>query len=115
LAGTNDVLKGAKPSGVSAFSAMQLLVERAQSRFGPVLSDRGDCYRQWLTMALEIERQFGQPERIFASMGANRRWTFQSFKNADIQGSVEILIEDGSQAPKTNLGKRAAMEQLNNL
>jgi hypothetical protein len=115
LAGTNDVLKGAKPSGVSAFSAMQLLVERAQSRFGPVLSDRGDCYRQWLGMALEIERCYGQDERIFASMGANRRWTFQTFKNADIQGSVEILIEDGSQAPKTNLGKRAAMEQLNNL
>lgn len=115
LAGTQDVLKGARPAGVSAFSAMQLLVERAQSRFGPILAERGEVYRQWFAMALEIERQFGPEERTWAAMGANRRWTFQRFKNADIQGQVKVLIEDGSQAPKTNLGKRAAVEQLRQL
>lgn len=115
LAGTQDVLKGARPAGVTAFSAMQLLVERAQSRFGPVLNERGEAYRQWFQLALEIERQFGPMERIWAAMGANRRWTFETFKNADIQGEIRVLIEDGSQAPKTNLGKRAAVEGLNNL
>lgn len=115
LAGTQDVLKGAKPAGVSAFSAMQLLVERAQSRFGPVLAERGEAYRKWFALALEIERQYGPDERTYAAMGANRRWTFSKFKNADIQGSVKVLIEDGSQAPKTNLGKRAAVEQLRQL
>lgn len=115
LAGTQDVLKGAKPAGVSAFSAMQLLVERAQSRFGPILAERGEVYRRWFGMALEIERQLGPEERTWAAMGANRRWTFQRFKNADIQGQVKVLIEDGSQAPKTNLGKRAAVEQLRQL
>ncbi len=115
LAGTQDVLKGAKPAGVSAFSAMQLLVERAQSRFGPILAERGEVYRKWFGMALEIERQLGPEERTWAAMGANRRWTFQRFKNADIQGQVKVLIEDGSQAPKTNLGKRAAVEQLRQL
>jgi hypothetical protein len=33
MAGTYDVLKGQKPTGVEAFSALQLLVERSQSRF----------------------------------------------------------------------------------
>jgi len=115
LVGTQDVLKGAKPAGVEAFSAMQLLVERAQSRFGPVLSERGEAYRAWYALALEIERQFGPMERVWATMGPNRRWAFQSFRNTDVQGSVRILMEDGSQAPKTNLGKRAAIEGLNNL
>lgn len=115
LAGTQDVLKGQKPRGVSAFSAMQLLVERAQSRFGPVLGERGKVYRGWFGLALEIERQFGPQERQWAAMGSNRRWAFELFKNAELQGAIRVLIEDGSQAPKTNLGKRAAIEQLNNL
>lgn len=113
--GTQDVLKGTKPGGVSAFSAMQFLAERAQSRFNPFLAERGRAYGTWFQMALEIERAWGPDDRVVAAMGANRRWTFASFKNADIQGSVKILVEDGSQAPKTNLGKRAALEQLNNL
>lgn len=115
LTGTSDVLKGTKPAGVDAFSAMQLLVERAQSRFGPVLSERGDVYRQWFQLALEIERQFGPQERTWSAMGPNRQWAFKYFKNADIQGAVKVLMEDGSQAPKTNLGKRAAIEGLNNI
>jgi hypothetical protein len=115
LAGTQDVLKGTKPAGISAFSAMQLLVERAQSRFGPVLNERGKMYSAWFQLALEIERQFGPQERTWAAMGINRRWAFKTFANADLQGTVQIIVEDGSQSPKTNLGKRAAIEQLNNL
>lgn len=115
LAGTNDVLKGEKPAGVEAFSAMQLLVERAQSRFGPVLNERGELYRSWFQLALELERQYGPVERVWSAMGPNRQWAFKYFKNADIQGAIKVLMEDGSQAPKTNLGKRAAIEGLNQL
>lgn len=113
--GTFDMLRGAKPGGVSAFSAMQLLVERGQARFATVFSARGQTYRTWLSLALELERQFGPTKRTFAVMSPNRGWTFQHFMNADLQGAVEIIVEDGSQAPKTNLGKRAAIEQAKNL
>lgn len=113
--GTFDMLRGAKPGGVSAFSAMQLLVERGQARFATVFSGRGITYRTWLSIAIELERQFGPTKRTFAVMSPNRGWTFQHFMNADLQGAVEIIVEDGSQAPKTNLGKRAAIEQAKNL
>jgi hypothetical protein len=113
--GTSDVLKGTKPAGIEAFSAMQLLVERAQSRFGPVLAARGEAYRQWYTMALELEREHGPIERTWAALGANRKWTFENFKNANLWGSITVIVEDGSQAPKTNLGDRAAIEHLNQL
>ena len=115
LLGTNDVLKGSKPAGVEAFSAMQLLVERGQARFGPVLAARGDAYRQLFTMGLELERQYGPIERTWAALGANRKWTFETFKNANLWGAINVLIEDGSSAPKTNLGSRAAIEHLNQL
>jgi hypothetical protein len=112
MAGTYDIIKGAKPSGVEAFSALQLLVERSQSRFAIPLQERGDAYKMWYAIALELERQFGPDERTWHTLGPNQTWTYEQFKRANLNGSIEILIEDGSQMPKTSLGKRASIEQL---
>ena len=114
LTGTHDVIKGAKPTGVEAFSALQLLVEKSQSRFAHPLKNRGEGYRAWYAIALEMEREYGPLERIDTVLGPNGRWTFNHFKNADLQGAVQIIVEDGSTTPKTNLGQRAAVEQLRN-
>jgi hypothetical protein len=115
LMGTSDILKGQRPPNIEAFSALQLLVERSQSRFGPALGERGKLYRGWYTLALELEREFGPAERIYAVLGPNQSWTFENFQKADLSGEIQVLIEDGSQTPKTSLGKRAAIEQLNQL
>jgi len=114
-AGTYDVVKGAKPTGVEAFSALQLLVERSQSRFTPVFKSRGEAYRQWFELALELERGYGPTERLRAVMGPNRSWTMQTFQQADLDGSITVVVEDGSTTPKTALGRRAAMEHANQL
>jgi hypothetical protein len=112
LAGTYDVIKGAKPVGVEAFSALQLLVERSQSRFAIPLANRGESYRQWFAMALELERAYGPDERTWAVLGPNEQWTRMQFRRAHLQGAIDILLEDGSQLPKTSLGMRASIEQL---
>lgn len=115
LAATSDIMKGQKPAGVEAFSALQLLVERSQSRFGGALAERGEGYCAWYTLALELERLYGPEKRTLSILGPNRNWSFRHFKNAQLHGAVEIIVEDGTQVPKTNLGKRAAVEQANNL
>lgn len=113
--GTYDVLKGTKPSGVEAFSALQLLVERQQSRFTTVFNSRGEAYRKWMSIALELERAFGPTERVINVARPNRGFSFRHFENASLQGAVDIHVEDGSQIPKTSLGRRASIEQANNL
>lgn len=115
LSGAFDIIKGQKPQGVEAFSALQLLVERSQSRFGGVFQSRGEMYRRWYGVALEMERQFGPQQRTWAITGPNRGYTFKHFQNAQLQGQVSFKIEDGSNMPKTALGKRAAIEQANQL
>lgn len=115
LAGTYDVLKGNKPTGVEAFSALQLLVERSQSRFTAAFASRGEAYRQWFRVAIELERKYGPTQRTLSSLGPNGSWTFQTFQQADLMGDISIVVEDGTNVPKTALGKRAAMEQANNL
>ena len=111
LSGARDIIKGEKPTGIEAFSALQLLVERSQSRFTSVFQSRGEMYRKWFSVALELERQFGPDERVMAVLGPNRGYSFEKFENAQLQGAVTIQIEDGSQKPQTSLGKRAAIEQ----
>ena len=111
LSGAYDIIKGQKPTGVEAFSALQLLVERSQSRFTSVFQSRGEMYRKWFSIALELERQFGPDQRTQTVTGPNRGFTFKHFQNAQLQGSVTIVIEDGSTQPKTYLGERAAIEQ----
>lgn len=112
LAGTYDIIKGAKPAGVEAFAALQLMVERSQSRFGPMLKARGATIRQWFQYVVELERQYGPEERIWQALGPNQQWTYQKFQHAQLMGSIRIIVEDGSNVPKTSLGKRAAIQQL---
>lgn len=115
LSGAFDIIKGQKPTGIEAFSALQLLVERSQSRFTSVFQSRGEMYRAWFGLAIELERQFGPNQRVYAVVGPNRGYTFRHFENAQLQGQVSMQIEDGSNMPKTALGKRAAIEQANQL
>jgi hypothetical protein len=115
LSGAFDIIKGQKPAGIEAFSALQLLVERSQSRFTSVFQARGEMYRQWFSLAIELERSFGPQQRTMAIVGPNRGYTFKQFENAQLQGQITIQVEDGSTMPKTALGKRAAIEQANQL
>jgi hypothetical protein len=113
--GTHDVLKGERPPNVEAFSAIQALIEQGQRRFTTVFQERGRGHREWYAIALELERDFGPEERVKAILGSNRTWSHEAFKKADLQGSVTILVEDGSTVPKTALGKRAAIDHANQL
>jgi len=115
LSGAFDIIKGQKPTGVEAFSALQLLVERSQSRFTAVFQSRGEMYRGWFGLAIELERKFGPQQRTWAVVGPNRGYTFRHFENAQLQGQISFVVEDGSTMPKTALGKRAAIEQANQL
>lgn len=115
LSGAFDIIKGQKPTGVEAFSALQLLVERSQSRFTAVFQSRGEMYRKWFAIALELERQFGPDQRTMTLIGPHKGYTFRHFENAQLQGQVSIVIEDGSTMPKTFLGERAAIEQSSQL
>lgn len=115
LAGTFDILKGNRPAGVEAYAAINLLIERGQARHATAYKQRGASHRAWYKFALEIEREFGDETRTRAVMQPTKGWAFETFKRADLSGSVEILIEDGTLTPKTTLGERAAIEHLASL
>lgn len=110
LTGTFDIMKGQKPSGVAAFSALQLLDERSKGRFTPAFQARGEAYADWFKIAIELEREFGPDQRTLATQSSARGWTFQNFKRADLTGDITVVVENGSTVPKTTLGMRAALD-----
>jgi hypothetical protein len=113
--GSFDILKGQKPPGVDAFSALQLLVERSQSRFASAFKSRGRMYADWYKFALEIEREFGPDTRTKAVRSPAGGWAIQRFKKASLQSCFEVVVEDGSMTPKSALGMRATVEHLRQL
>lgn len=110
LTGTFDIMKGQKPSGVAAFSALQLLDERSKGRFTPSFQSRGEAYAEWFKVAIELEREFGPDERTLATQSSARGWTFKNFKRANLKGDISVIVENGSTVPKTTLGMRAALD-----
>jgi hypothetical protein len=115
LSGTFDIMKGSKPPNVEAFSALALLDERSKSRFASVFQSRGDAYAHNLKVQLELTREFGPDKITEAVLAPNRKYTLETFMKADLQGSVSVVVENGTQQPKTSLGRRAAIEHLNQL
>lgn len=115
LSGTYDIVKGAKPTGVEAFSALNLLVERSQARFASAFKSRAKAHAGAFKMQLELQREFGPDEITMSVLSPARTYTFETFKRAQLQGDISVIVESGSTSPKTNLGTRAAIEHLNQL
>jgi len=113
--GINDILKGKQPEGVEAFSAMQLLVEAGEARFAGAFQSRANCFRDISRSQMEIEREYGPPERTASVVSESRSYAFETYQKADLDGEVAFDVASGSTKPKTALGERASIEHLKQL
>ena len=112
LAATFEVIKGSRPEGVSAGIALQLLQERAMSRFGPMFILWSSAWAEWARQALEIFREYATEERLLRIQGRDGSWEVQKFLGADLQGHVDVAPEAVSSMPRSTMMDRAEMEQL---
>lgn len=112
LAATFDIIKGNKPPNVSAGISLQLLQERAQSRFGPMFLLWEAAWVQWASQALEIFRAYATEDRLLQIKGRDGAWEVQKFLGADLRGRVNVRAEAGSAFPRSSLAARAEVEQL---
>lgn len=109
---TFDVVKGARPEGVSAGIALQILQERSMSRYGPLFILWEQAWTEWARQALEIFREFATEPRLLKIKGRDGRWEVQKFLGSDLQGRVDVIPEAASSMPRSTLLDRAEMEQL---
>ena len=110
--GVFDILKGQAPKGVEAYAALALLDERGQQGFSGVMLNWSIAWRKWAIQAVEIFREFATEERVYVAMGENGKWAIEKFTGADLTGRVEVISETGVLKPRSQVAKRAIIEQL---
>ena len=112
IAGTFDVIKGARPEGVSAGIALQILQERGMSRFAPLFILWECAWAEWASQAVEIFRQFATEPRVRRIQGRDGAWQVQKFLGADLKGRIDVVAEANSALPQSTMLQRAEIDQL---
>lgn len=112
LLGTYEVLRGNAPTGVSAGTALRLLLERAVTRFTPVIEQIEEEWGEATRDLFLTLQQFGTDTRIARIAGPGKTWEIQQFSNADLTGAVDVRVEAGSAVPKNTVGTQAAIQDL---
>ena len=112
LAATFDIIKGARPEGISAGIALQILQERNLSRYGPLFILWESAWAEWARQALEIFREFVTEPRLLRIKGRDGKWQVEKFLGADLQGRIDVIPEAASSNPRSSLLDKAEMEQL---
>jgi hypothetical protein len=107
-----DVLRGARPPGVTAGVTIQLLKERAESLFGPMFVLWHNAWAERASKVIEIFRLFATEERLTQIMGKNGKWKVSKWSAADLQGNVDIIPEVGVSLPRSTMTDRAEIEQV---
>jgi hypothetical protein len=112
ITGINEVFQGDAPGRVDAGFAMNILRERAQSRFAALYRGHEQSYQELARKMYMVFRLFAPPTTFYAIKGEQSRWQLQALRAADMMGAVDIRAEAGSSRPKTILQKQANAEKL---
>lgn len=115
IAGTYEIFRGQRPPNVSSGYAMQILTERAQSRFAHVFANYEVAWGLLGRTLFLLFRNHAPEEVYYKIKGEEARWTVYTIRRADLRGAVDMRVESGSARPKTALEKKASAEQAMSL
>lgn len=109
LFGSKEILRGEVPEGVSAYSAIALIDERARQQQSSLMENWSLGWMKWTRDNLDIFREYATNERTL-SLGYSA-WEIEKFSKANFQGGIDIDVEPGENRPTTAIARRAALEQ----
>lgn len=108
----HEVTQGTVPSGVTAASAINLLLEADDSIIGPDMADMEDALSQAGTMLLTHVANFVDDERTMRIAGEDDSWDIFAFRTEQLRDHTQIEVQSGSTLPRSKAAKQAAMHDL---
>lgn len=109
LSASYDVLKGNFPPGLDTFSGLRLLTERAFSRHNELIQNWERFNEEIKRQQIEIARIHFTNERKKTLENDLGAWETKTFSKEDLQGGMEITIEEGSTIPKSQAVENAGI------
>lgn len=117
ITGAIDILKGERPSGVTASSALNLLYEVGTGKLYPMLERwkrfvENDQKKQLRTMS----KFYQEPRKDYISLLVSKNKdlsveAIQHFIGSDLYDNCNVVVEAGSNVPKLHAAKQAALEE----
>jgi hypothetical protein len=112
ICGTFNVLRGSAPPGVSAGTALRLLLERAQTRFTPVIEGLEEEWEPAISDLLCIFQQYATEDRIRRIQGPGHSWEVERFSRAELQGQLVVKVTSRSAIPKNTVGTQSLIQDF---
>lgn len=92
--------------------AIALLQQERQQSLNPVFRKWGESYAEVGRKLFHVFRSFAPPEMYTRIRGENAQWSTKKVTEADLRGGIDIVVEQGSLYPKTEVQKQAVIESM---
>jgi len=110
MAGTKWITGGDIPPGLTAASALSLVDERAVRALRKLKEQWVEGFRDVKMIDIELLREHMTDERMLMTLGRNKQWQAEQFKNADLKGGVNVRVDYEALFPKSEATKRATID-----
>lgn len=109
ISGQHEVSGSNVPAGVTAASAINLLLEQDDTRLGPAIQDMETQLGKAGSMLLKLIAEYYSEERTIKLAGEDGDWDIRGFKGEMLRGHTTIDVQAGSQMPTSKAAKQAAI------
>lgn len=112
ISGQHEVSSASVPPGVTAASAINLLMEADDTRMGPAITDYENQLADLGQKILKLTAHFYTDARTIRIGGDNGVWQIFDFRGSMLRDNTHVEVQAGSAFPQSKAAKQAAMQDL---
>lgn len=112
ISGQHEVTSAQVPNGVTAASAINLLLEQDDTLLGPDIEDLEIGLGHAGSRVLDLCARYMTDERLMRIGGEDGSWDIFEFRGEQLRGHTQIAAQAGSGQPRSKAAKQAAMQQV---
>lgn len=112
ISGQHEVTSAQVPPGVTAASAINLLMEADDTRLGPAMNDFETQVGALGQKSLNLVAKYYSDARTIRLSGENGSWQIFDFRGTQLRDNTQVEVQAGSAFPRSAAAKQAAMQDL---
>lgn len=115
ISGQHEVSNAQVPAGVTAASAINLLLEADDTRLGPAIYDMEEAIGITGQKLLKMVAKYWTDQRTIMIAGEDHAWDVLNFRGDALKENTRVEVQAGSAFPRSKAAKQAAIQQMLNL